>query len=187
MKSKGIIYFLSKVPDSRRGQGKRHYQELILLIVLMATMSGYNGYRAIGDFIEKNYDDLLLYLKPDKDRLPTFYTVRRVLMNISYEELSKQFYQWSKSYIEIKSWEWLSIDGKAIRGTSNKHANYQDFVNMVSIFASDQKMVLATGKIINSKESEIPTVRDLIKALDIEGAVLTLDALHCQKKQSKLL
>ncbi|MEM6816951.1 MAG: transposase family protein [Bacteroidota bacterium] len=48
-----IIDFLSKVPDVRRQAGKRHDQALILLIVLMAIMSSYYGYRAIGDFIEK--------------------------------------------------------------------------------------------------------------------------------------
>ncbi len=44
-------------------------------------------------------------------------------------------------------------------------------------------MVLFAGKVINAKESEIPMVRKAIKVLDIEGAVFTLDALHCQKKR----
>jgi len=183
MERKSIIDFLLKLPDTRRQAGKRHSQELILLIVLMAIMSGYHGYRAIGDFIERNRFDLLANLKPPKDRLPTFFTVRRVLMGLDYNEFAKQFYQWSKSYIEIEPWEWLSVDGKAIGGTAKRENSYQDFVNMVSIFVSRQKMVLTNGKIINSKESEIPMVQQLIKALDLTGVVFTLDALHCQKKQ----
>lgn len=181
--SMSIIDFLDKVPDARRQAGKRHDQTLLLLIVLMAIMSGYYGYRAIGDFIEKNRGDLLLYLKPSKDRLPTFDTVRRVLIGLDYNEFSKQFYQWAKSYIQIEPWEWLSIDGKAIGGTSKQENAHQDFINMVSIYVSRQKMVLTNGKIINSKESEIPMVQQLIGALDLTGVIFTLDALHCQKKQ----
>jgi hypothetical protein len=184
MKEQSILYHLSKVSDKRRGAGRRHSQEIVLLIVLMAVMSGYSGYRAIGDFIERNRTDLLAYLQPVKDRLPTFFTVRRVLMNIDFNEFSQQFYQWTKHYSDIQSGEWVSIDGKAIGGTAKNGVNgYQDFVNLVSIFTSRQKMVLANAKVINSKESEIPVVRQLVEALHLKDVVFTLDALHCQKKQ----
>lgn len=184
MKEHNILYHLSKVTDKRRGAGRRHSQEIVLLIVLMAVMSGYYGYRAIGDFIERNRSDLLDHLQPPKDRLPTFFTVRRVLMNLDFNEFSQQFYQWAKHYIDIQGGEWVSIDGKAIGGTVKNGSNtYQDFVNLVSIFTSRQKMVLANAKVINSKESEIPVVRQLIETLHLKDVVFTLDALHCQKKQ----
>jgi len=188
MKTKSIIFYLSMITDKRRGAGRRHSQETILLIVLMAIMSGYYGYRAIGDFIERNRSDLLSYLQPKKNRLPTFFTVRRVLMNLDFEEFSQQFYAWAKNYIDIQPGEWVSIDGKAIGGTVKNQPNiYQDFVNLVSIFTSRQKMVLANAKVINSKESEIPVVRQLIETLHLKDVVFTLDALHCQKKQYKPL
>ena len=119
-----------------------------------------------------------------KDRLPTFYTVRRGLINLDFEAFSKAFHNWTKQYVEIREGEWLSIDGKAIGGTVENSSNeYQSFVNLVSVFVSGQKMVLANAKVVNSKESEIPAVRQLVRALGLEGAVLTIDALHCQKKQ----
>lgn len=92
MKSKSILDHLSKITDKRRGAGRRHSQETVLLIVLMAIMSGYYGYRAMGDFIERNRSDLLTYLQPNKNRLPTFFTVRRVLINLDFGEFSQQFY-----------------------------------------------------------------------------------------------
>ncbi|MEM6816952.1 MAG: hypothetical protein AAF600_21605 [Bacteroidota bacterium] len=52
-------------------------------------------------------------MKPAKDRLPTFNTIRRVLIGLGYNQFSKQFYQWAKAYIQIEPWEWLSVDGKA--------------------------------------------------------------------------
>ena len=66
-----IIDYLSNLTDKRRGAGRRHSQELVLLIVLMAVMSGYYGYRSIGDLIERNRTDLLRYLRPPKHRLPS--------------------------------------------------------------------------------------------------------------------
>lgn len=184
MRKRSIINFLGAIPDVRRKAGRRHSQEHILLIVLMSIMSGYHGYRGIGDFIERNKDDLIKYLKPAKDRLPTFYTIRRVLIELDFEVFSKAFYEWSKQYVEIGEGEWLSIDGKAIAGTVESMSDqYQSFVNLVSVFVSGQKMVLANAKVINSKESEIPAVRQLIQTLDLEGTVFTIDALHCQKKQ----
>ena len=184
MEARSIIDYLSKLTDKRRGAGRRHMQETVLLLVLMALMSGYYGYRAIGDFIARNREDLLTYLQPPKNRLPTFFTVRRVLMNIDFDEFSQQFYAWAKQYIDLQPGEWLSIDGKAIGGTvQDQSSSYQDFVNLVSIFVSHQKMVLANAKVVNSKESEIPVVRQLIEALHLKDVVFTLDALHCQKKR----
>jgi len=184
MSSESILSYLKEVKDYRRGAGKRHSHELILLIVLMSIMSGYSGYRSIGDFIEKNRSCLISYLKPKKDRLPTFHTIRRVLMNLDFDSFSRQFYLWSKSYIEIQSGEWLSIDGKAIGGTvTNYSSSYQSFINLVSVFVSRQKMVLINGEVLNSKESEIPVVQQLIELLDLKDMIFTLDALHCQKKQ----
>ena len=184
MSSGSIIDYLKKVKDHRWGAGQRHSLDLILLIVLMSVMSGYYGYRAIGDFIERNRNSLRSTFKPAKDRLPTFYTVRRVLIGLDFESFSQQFYQWSKSYVEIAPNEWLSIDGKALGGTMSDYTKpYQNFVNLVSVFVSRQKMVLTNGEVINSKESEIPVVRQLIEALDIKDVVFTMDALHCQKKQ----
>ena len=179
-----IIDYLSNLTDKRRGAGRRHSQELILLIVLMALMSRYYGYRSIGDFIARNRTDLLRYLRPPKQRLPSFFTVRGVLMNIDFDEFSQQFYVWASEYIELQSGEWVSIDGKAIGGTvKDQWGSYQDFVNLVSIFASRQKMVLAHAKVIHSKESELPVGRQLIETLHLKDVVFTLDALHCQKKQ----
>ena len=54
-----LIEYLSELPDIRRGAGQRHNHTLILLIVLMSTMSGYYGYRAIGSFVKKNRKSLI--------------------------------------------------------------------------------------------------------------------------------
>jgi hypothetical protein len=59
---------------------------------------------------------------------------------------------------------------------------YQNFVSVVSVFAHNRGQVLGLDKLENKKGSEITTVQNLIAALDIQGVVFSLDALHCQKK-----
>lgn len=180
---KSIVEYFAEIPDVRRGAGQRHEQGFILLITLMSTMSKCYGYRAIGDFMKRHKKALIENFKPKKDRIPTFYTVRRVLQGIDFSLLSNQFHQWALQYVSISKQEWISIDGKAIGGTvKNNHDSAQHFISLVSLYCSKQKLVIGNAQVSNSKESEIQVVEQLIKALDIKGVTFTLDALHCQKK-----
>lgn len=79
--------------------------------------------------------------------------------------------------------EWCGIDGKSIKGTVQDYKHeYQNFVSIVSVFAEKRGLVFGLDKLENKEGSEIRTVQNLVAALDIEGVVLSLDALHCQKK-----
>jgi hypothetical protein len=77
----------------------------------------------------------------------------------------------------------LGADGKSIKGTvQNYNSSSQNFVSIVSIFASKRGLVLGMEKFDNKEESEIQTVQNLIVALELKDAVLSFDSLHCQKK-----
>lgn len=185
MFSKNLYERFKDLNDFRRGQGKVHKLELVLLIVTMSMMSGYIGIRATGDFIERNRKDLLDLFKPKNDKLPSFQTISRVLQCLNFANLNKIFIDWSKDYIDKDTW--YSIDGKGISGTvKNAHNKLQEYSNLVSIFSNNNKQVLSVEK-VNNKSSEIFAVKDLIKALDLEGVIFTLDALHCQKETVKLI
>lgn len=187
MHKSNLLDYFSEIKDHRRLQGQRHELRLVLLISLMSIMSGYIGYRAIGDFIRRNRTDLLATLKPKKDRLPSFDVVRQVLMHVDFKEVSRQFQAWALQYAGILENEWISMDGKAIGGTvTNSQSIDHDFVSIVSAFCHKQKLVLGNSMVVGSKESEIPVVKELIGALGLKGVTFTLDALHCQKKQQEL-
>lgn len=165
------------------GAGQRHGQTLVLLLVLMSTMSGYHGYRAIGDFIARNEAGLLTHLKPNKGRLPTFYTVRRVVQGLDFNRLGECFYKWARQHTGTAENEWLHVDGKALKGTMSGYSiEKQCFINLVSVYGSRKKLVLGNAPGDNPKQSELPVVRQLIAGLGLGGATFTLDALHCQKK-----
>ena len=189
---------LDKLSDHRRKEGQRHTQNHIIAITMFATMSGYIGYRAIGDFITKHDAALIELLKPKKEWLPSFSTVRRTLLNINSAEFKKIYKDWlsdlqmvsntAKSPTEqtatsnsatMEESDWYGIDGKVIRGASNMSQEAQ--THLVSIFASFEKIVVDSQKVA-AKTNEIPCVQKMIQESDLEQVIFTLDALHCQKK-----
>jgi hypothetical protein len=104
-------------------------------------------------------------------------------MGVDFDTLATVFNQWAQNYVDLNVSEWCGIDGKSIKGTvQDFKSEYQNFVSIVSVFAGKRGLVLGMDKLENKKGSEITTVQNLIAALDIEGAVFSLDALHCQKK-----
>ena len=188
IKQDNLLLLLSDLEDFRRGQGKMHPLPMVLLIFIMAAMSGFNGFRPTGDFIERHKQELIKLFKPKNNRLPSFQTIARILENIDFDKLTNIFHRWASSRIAIKKSEWCSLDGKAIGGTvKNPHNHHQRFTSLVSVFASKQKQVLATGKVELGKKSEIETVKRLIGILDLKGVVFSLDALHCQKNTVKTI
>lgn len=176
---------LDTLDDPRRGQGKRHRQGLVLLIVLLATISGYLGYRAIEDFLAKHHAQLLTLFQPDKGRIPSYSTVRRVLMGVDFQQFTQIYKNWIVHHLprqrDSAGEHWMSVDGKSLRGTARP-----DYVHLVSIFSSFDKVVLDTGK-VDRKSNEIPLVQRMIAESDLKEVIYTIDALHCQKKRPRSL
>jgi len=178
-----LIALLSKIKDKRSASGKRHELIHILIIVILATMSGYEGYRGIEAFTKRFKSELIDLLKTGRQEVPSLSTVRRVLISIDFNQLSFAFYKWIKPQIDIKKGEWICCDGKGIKGTVTDYdRKYQNFVSVVSMYCSRAGVVLSAGALNNKEKSEMEAVRELIAWLDITGVIITTDAMHCQKK-----
>lgn len=176
---------LDTLDDPRRGQGKRHRQGFVLLIVLLATISGYLGYRAMEDFLAKHHAQLLTLFQPEKGRIPSYSTVRRVLMGVDFQQFTQIYKNWIAHHLprqpERAGEHWMSVDGKSLRGTASP-----DYVHLVSIFSSFDKVVLDTG-VVDRKSNEIPLVQRMIAESGLKEVIFTIDALHCQKKRPRSL
>jgi len=176
---------LKTLKDKRRGQGQMHKIDVVLMITIMATMSGYQGYRAIGDFAQRYKDEIVIYLELEKGKVPSFLTVRRVLMEINHKKFGDIFTQWMKHYMKKSSSQWVSVDGKAIKGTKQKEED-KKLAHLVSFFTSDSKEILIARKTA-SKSNEIPLVQEMMEEFPLQDLVITLDALHCQSKTLKAI
>lgn len=174
---------LSQVEDPRSAHGLRHELPNVLLMCIMAIMSGFFGYRQIGRFLQRHKKEFQQSFRL-LHGVPSYVTIRDILQSIDFEKFSSAFNQWAIQYVILCKGDTKAIDGKSICSTiTNYEASYQNFVSLISVFSAQRGIVLSCAKIENKKQSEIPCVQDLIKALDVQGELFSLDALHCQKKR----
>ena len=96
---------------------------------------------------------------------------------------AQQFEQWAKDNVRLEPGEGIAIDGTRIKSTVSKNNfDYQNFVSMVSVYSQQQGVVLATQAFEHKSNSELKVVQKLLATLALQDVVVTLDALHCQKK-----
>ena len=176
---------LQTIKDKRRRQAQQHKIDTVLMITIMATMSGYQGYRAIGDFAKRYKTQIVKYLELEKQKVPAYATIRRVLMEIEHKTFEKIFMRWMKSYMKRSKSQWIAIDGKAIKGTKQKEED-KKLAHLVSFFTSDSKEILIARKTA-SKSNEIPLVQEMMEEFPLQNMIVTLDALHCQSKTLKAI
>ncbi|MBH8561754.1 transposase family protein [Nostoc sp. CENA67] len=84
-----IIEAFAELKDPRRRAGQRHTLPLCLALFTMAVAAGNKGFLAIGDWISSYHEQLIDLLKPTKNRLPSYSTVRRALLHINYQQYSE--------------------------------------------------------------------------------------------------
>ncbi len=106
-------------------------------------------------------------------------------MKIDHKEFSKVFEQWMSQYLTKEAKEWVSVDGKAIKGTKQKEED-KKLAHLVSFFSSDSKEVLIARKTA-TKSNEIPLVQEMLETFPLKDMIITLDALHCQTKTAKAI
>lgn len=184
-----LIEQLKQIPDYRKGKGKRHALWLVMMLVLLGTLCGYRGYRPLADFSQNHWQSLCELLElPANTRIPSYSTFRRVLQRVEFEPILGLFNRWSQMFIQLMEQTWVAADGKSIKSTLSDYSeSYQSFVTTVSAFTHQSGVVLHLQVMDNKQTSEIEVVRQLIAALAGQPVVFTLDALHCQKKQSNRL
>ncbi len=177
-----LIQSLQNIRDFRAAQGRRYPLWLILLLIVMGTISGCRSYYALEDFGARHYGAVSEQLGLTVTRLPSDTTFRRILQKLDFQVLAEQFEQWANQTLNIQPQEWVAIDGKSIKGTVTEPGTaYQNFVALVSAYSSLHGVVIATQQFESNKSSELKVVQTMLTALNLEGVVFTLDALHCQK------
>ena len=166
---------ISEVRDPRRKYGNlRHKLEDIIIIGLLSTICLGEDFADMEEFGVERKDWLCDFLElpngiPDSD------TFRRVFERLKPEEMSKCLSSWLDEKHEPRSV--INIDGKTIRGSGNaEHKAY----HVVSAWVAENQITLGQIK-VDEKTNEITALPELLDMLDIEGSIITTDAMHCQK------
>jgi len=179
----GLYNLLSEIPDVRRKQGVKFSYAAFLEMVILAGMSGRFGINNISRFIKSN-EEFFKSRYQLKYGTPCQTTIFNILKAVDFSEVNKFLIKWMTPYIETQEEVWLSIDGKVLCSTvTDANNNKQNFQSIVSAFCSSKDIVVTCKEFENNKSNEIKAAQDLIDQLEIKGVTMTLDALHCQKKQ----
>lgn len=184
MSKLAIVEAFGELPDFRRGAGRRHDQSLCLALFTLAISAGCRGFLAISDWLDSYRAELLSLFEPPKNRLPSYSTIRRVLLNLNYEAYSlclAQFFE-----IEPLPGETVALDGKVLRGsyTLDTPASTTDShraIQLVTVYVVERGLILPVQP-VDKKSNEITALPPVLKALAQRGVVFAFDALNTQKK-----
>ena len=182
-----LLGFLEEVPDHRRAEGKVYRLAHVLLFSILAIVSGGNSYRSITTFIEVHRHRLNEVFGLKWRRAPAHTAIRYVLQGLDIDAVEAAFRRHanlSQAACARPGGGSLAIDGKTLRGSFDGFRD-RTAAQLLGVFATDTALVLA-HRDIDEKSNEIPAAQALLAELGLAGRLVTLDALHCQRKPSKL-
>jgi predicted transposase YbfD/YdcC len=173
-----INRYFENITDPRR-ENKRHKLIDIITIAICAVICNADNYEQIYEFGKAKYKWFKKFLKLPHG-MPSSDTFERVFAVIDPDEFKNSFLKWVQAINQLTNGEVVAVDGKTIRRSHDKK-NGKPAIHMVSAWASANGIVLGQRK-IDDKSNEITAIPELLKTLEIEGCIVTIDAMGCQKK-----
>jgi len=174
--------FFGRIPDPRINRKRKHLLIDIIILTVLAVISGADSWYSIEMFGKLKHDFLKKILRLPGG-IPSHDTINRVISMIKPDEFEKVFMEWADSmrsgaldHSRLK--EVVAIDGKTIRGSGDSFHQKKP-IHVINAWASSSGLVLGQ-KQVDQKTNEIKALPDLLKLLDIEGCVVTVDAMGTQ-------
>jgi predicted transposase YbfD/YdcC len=174
---RGVLKHFQDIKDPRVTSRSSHSLVSIITIAILAVISGADGCVAIETYGKAKQSWLETFLDLPCG-IPTHDTFGRVLAALDPQELENGFLHWIKNITEKLNIELIHIDGKEHNGSYDREDKLKS-LHSVSAWSSEHGLSLAQVK-VDSKSNEIKAVPLLLQLLDLQGAVVTLDAMGTQ-------
>lgn len=165
--------------DPRDIRGKKYKLIDILIMTIYGLLFGLKDFVNIADFmkLKEEYFTKLLGLE---NGTPSHDCLSDIFASIDSKKFMKIFIEWTKDILESKTGRNISIDGKAIKSATDK-INNGNIPYIVSAFIGEIGISIGQVK-VDDKSNEITAIPDLLELLDIEGAIITIDAIGTQEE-----
>ena len=176
-----MVVFLSYFNDLQdpRQPGKVTYPLAeVLLLCLLAVLAGAESFTEIALYGTKKLEFLRRF-RPFKDGTPAHDHLGDILAVLDAEQFQRCFVAWVAAQTGLPAGV-IAIDGKTVRRSGNKRSG-KPAIHMVSAFAARQRLVLGQIKVAE-KSNEIIAIPKLLDMLAVEGAIITIDAMGCQRE-----
>lgn len=181
-----------ELEDPRIERGRLHPLPEVLLVTLCGVIAGCDGWRDIEDFAHQRLDFLRRF-RPFEHGVPSDDTLRRVFRALDPERFAELFSRWAGQWYRHAGTpgdaqdsgnepvedapRQIAIDGKTLRGSAEGGLGA---LHLVSAFATEARVVLGQ-RAVGEKSNEIVAIPELLEALDVRGATVTIDAMGCQR------
>jgi len=173
-----LLTALQTVPDPRDPRGVRYPLAGVLALAVTATVAGCRSFAAIGQWATETAADKLASFGLDSGHAPDESTLRKLFARIDADALDRALgmWMWTRT-VTVDRRRVIALDGKTVRGARTRPDGKAP--HLVAAFDHGAGVVL--GQVaVDAKSNEIPAARTLLGQLDIDGAVVTLDAMHTQ-------
>lgn len=164
--------------DPRDIRGKKYKLIDILIMTIYGLLCGLTDYTNIADFMKLKEDYFTKLLKLENGT-PSHDCLSDIFARIDPKKFMELFIEWTKEIIENRTGKKISIDGKAIRSATDK-INNGNIPYIVSAFIGELGLSIGEVK-VDDKSNEITAIPDLLDLLEIEGAIITIDAIGTQE------
>jgi predicted transposase YbfD/YdcC len=175
-RSLSIPGYFTRMKDPRRAHRRLHRLQDIIVIALCAVLAGAQDWQEIETFGRKRFAWLKRFLKLPNG-IPSHDTVERVFDRLNPQAFQACFRAWVRAIQETLPIKHVAIDGKTLRGSGSAKLGP---LHLVSAWATAQRLSL--GQVaVDAKSNEITAIPALLDLLDVHGAIVTIDAMGCQK------
>ena len=181
MKKLSLLEVLEGIEDTRREQSVWYPLHEVLFIMLVAVICGATSYVKVEMFGKSREKWLKKYIEMENG-IPDACTFRNVIKGIDTEQLHEVFVEWMKSAVETVSGV-VAVDGKQARRTKG---GKKKPLHVVSAFSTECGLVL--GQLAcEEKSNEITAIPKLLEQLELNGCIVTIDAMGTQTEIAKAI
>lgn len=174
-----LAEYFGELPDPRMDRTKHHSLTNILVIALCAILCGADDFVAMENWGRARRGWLRQRLALPHG-IPSHDTFGRVFARLDPEAFARCFLAWVEAVREATNGEVIAIDGKTLRHSFDR-AIEKAAIHMVSAWATANHLVLGQVK-VDDKSNEITAIPRLLQLLDLNGCIVTIDAMGCQKE-----
>lgn len=171
-----VIEHFGTLKDPRIDRTKRHPLENVLVMSLCGVIAGAETWDDLERFSEAREDWFGTFLDVSGGT-PSADTFRRVFERLAPKQFEECFRSWVAALAVDFKGEVVAIDGKTLRGHVEQ-AGEKRQLHLVHVWATEQQLLLGQ-KGVNGASGEMAAIPELLKLLDLEGAIITTDANSC--------
>jgi predicted transposase YbfD/YdcC len=166
-------------PDFRCGNDNQtHLLVDVLVSAICAVLGGANAWLAVERFVVTHETWFRSFLQLPGG-IPSHDTYRRIFLILDPQELSRRFAIWMSDISQRLELRQVAFDGKTLCGSGGGRTGLTA-LHLVHAFATENGICLAQ-QAVDAKSNEITAIPELLKLLDLKGALVTIDAIGCQK------